>query len=64
MCENDTSKTSQICIKHEKTCSNLISQIKSSQPAKFKPIAALSKFYRGNKCKSSNFLTAAARHNE
>ena len=29
MCENDTSKTSQICIKHEKTCSNLISQIKS-----------------------------------
>ena len=61
MCENDTFKTSQICIKHEKTCSNLISQIKSgllnsllSQPAKFKPIAALSKFYRGNKCKSSN----------
>ena len=42
MCENDTFKTSQICIKHEKTCSNLISQIKSgllnsllSQPAKF-----------------------------
>ena len=29
MCENDTFKTSQICIKHEKTCSNLISQIKS-----------------------------------
>lgn len=29
MCENDTSKTSQICIKHEKTCSNLLSQIES-----------------------------------
>ena len=29
MCENYTFKTSQICIKHEKTCSNLISQIKS-----------------------------------
>ena len=29
MCENNTFKTSQICIKHEKTCSNLISQIKS-----------------------------------
>ena len=51
MCENDTSKTSQICIKHEKTCSNLLSQIKSGLLSLSSQTTSLSQLPR-----SANFI--------